>query len=77
MAWLAGFGIMTMAIALPCYLAGTAHVPAGQAMLISALEMPFAPLWVWLVFAEMPPGTSLIGGGVVALAILWQLRGDP
>ena len=42
--WLAGFGIVTMAIALPCYLAGAAEVPAGKGMLISALEMPLAPL---------------------------------
>jgi drug/metabolite transporter (DMT)-like permease len=77
MAWLAGFGIMTMAVALPCYLSGAGDVPAGQAMLISALEMPFAPLWVWLVFAETPSVASLIGGCVVAFAILWQLGANP
>ena len=75
-AWLAAFGILTMAVALPCYLAGTAYVPAGQAMLISALEMPLAPLWVWLAFAETPTSASMIGGSVVALAIVWQLRAD-
>jgi drug/metabolite transporter (DMT)-like permease len=77
MAWLAGFGIMTMAVALPCYLSGAGDVPAGQAMLISALEMPFAPLWVWLVFAEAPSVASLLGGCVVAFAILWQLGANP
>ena len=41
-----------MAVALPSYLAGAATVPAGKAMLISALETPLAPLWVWLAFAE-------------------------
>jgi drug/metabolite transporter (DMT)-like permease len=75
-AWLAGFGIVTMGVALPCYLAGAAAVPAGQAMLISAMEMPLAPLWVWLALAEIPSNASLLGGGVVALAILWQLAGD-
>jgi len=77
MGWLATFGIVTMAIALPCYFSGTARVPAGEAMLISALEMPLAPLWVWLAFAEIPPGASLIGGGIVALAIIWQLGRGP
>jgi drug/metabolite transporter (DMT)-like permease len=71
-AWLAAFGILTMAVALPCYLEGAATVPAGKAMLISALEMPLAPLWVWLAFVETPPAASIIGG-VVALAILWQM----
>ncbi len=75
-AWLAGFGIVTMGVALPCYLAGAAAVPAGQAMLISAMEMPLAPLWVWLALAEIPSRASLLGGGVVAVAILWQLARD-
>jgi drug/metabolite transporter (DMT)-like permease len=77
MAWLAAFGVAAMAIALPCYLMGAARVPAGQAMLISALEMPLAPLWVWLAFAERPSVASFIGGGVVALAVLWQLSRLP
>jgi drug/metabolite transporter (DMT)-like permease len=72
-AWLAAFGLMAMAIALPCYLMGAARVPAGQAMLISAAEMPLAPLWVWLAFGEVPSVASFIGGGIVALAVLWQL----
>lgn len=74
--WLAAFGILTMAVALPCYLSGAATVPAGKAMLISAFETPLAPLWVWLAFAGIPPNASLVGGGVVALAISWQLGAD-
>jgi drug/metabolite transporter (DMT)-like permease len=77
MGWLAAFGIVAMAIALPCYFLGAARVPAGQTMLISALEMPLAPLWVWLAFAERPSFASFIGGGVVAVAVLWQLSSIP
>jgi drug/metabolite transporter (DMT)-like permease len=73
MAWLAAFGIVTMAVAFPCYLAGAAYVPSAQAMLLSAMEMPLAPLWVWLAFGERPSLPSFIGGGIVALAILLQL----
>jgi drug/metabolite transporter (DMT)-like permease len=75
-AWLAAFGITTMAIALPAYLAGTATVGAARAMLISAFEMPLGPLWVWLAFAETPSAASFIGGAIVALAIVSQLRGS-
>jgi drug/metabolite transporter (DMT)-like permease len=76
MAWLAAFGVVTMAAALPAYLAGAACVPAGQAMLISALEMPLGPLWVWLAFAEMPSTAALIGGAVVTVAIISQLGAE-
>ncbi len=76
LAWLAAFGVTSMAVALPCYLSGAARVPSGQAMLISTLEMPLVPLWVWLAFGEVPSVASLIGGGVVALAIVWQLSAE-
>jgi drug/metabolite transporter (DMT)-like permease len=73
MVWLAAFGVVTMAIALPCYIAGATYVPAARAMLISALEMPLAPLWVWLAFAEKPSAAAFAGGAMVAIAIVSQL----
>ncbi len=72
--WLAGFGIVTMAVALPCYLAGAAQVSAGRGMLISSLEMPLAPFWVWLAFGETPTLATMIGGTIVACAIFYELR---
>ncbi len=72
-AWLAGFGIASMAVALPCYLLGAMAVPAGEAMLISAMEMPLAPLWVWLGFGEVPSRAALVGGAVVAVAVVFDI----
>ena len=72
-AWLAGFGIASMAVALPCYLLGAMAVPAGEAMLISAMEMPLAPLWVWLGFGEVPSRAALVGGTVVAVAVVFDI----
>jgi drug/metabolite transporter (DMT)-like permease len=71
--WLAGFGIASMAVALPCYLLGAAAVPAGEAMLISAIEMPLAPLWVWVGFGEVPSRAALVGGAIVAVAVVFDL----
>ena len=73
--WLATFGVVTMTVALPCYLAGAARVPAGKAMLISAIELPFAPFWVWLAFGEVPASASLIGGAIIVAAIMLDVRG--
>lgn len=73
--WLACFGIVTIAVAMPCYLAGATRLPAARTMLISAAEMPLAPLWVWLAFGEAPSAVTVIGGGVVAMAILADVRG--
>lgn len=74
--WLAAFGFVTMTAALPAYLAGAARVPAARAMLITAVEMPFAPLWVWLAFGEVPPPASLLGGAIVLAAVLADILGS-
>ena len=71
--WLAIFGLVTMTVALPAYLAGAARVPAGRAMLISALELPLAPFWVWLAFGEVPSRASTVGGAIVLVAVLLDL----
>lgn len=71
--WLAAFGLASMAVALPCYFAGAAALPAGQAMLISTLELPMAPFWVWIAFDERPGGAALLGGSLVLAAVLIEL----
>lgn len=42
------------------------------------LETIFAPVWVWLIFAEAPSRMTLIGGGIMLAAIIihsiWELR---
>jgi drug/metabolite transporter (DMT)-like permease len=42
------------------------------------LETVFAPVWVWLIFAEVPSRNSLIGGTILIVTLvahsLWQLH---
>ena len=47
-----------------------ALLPLMETALITALEAPLAPLWVWLAFGETPEAATLIGGGVVLTAVL-------
>ena len=73
------FGIVQNAAGLVLYTLGSRRIPAAEATLIAALEVPFTPLWVWLVMGETPPFTTLVGGGVVLVAlfghIFSELRG--
>jgi drug/metabolite transporter (DMT)-like permease len=41
-------------------------------MLLSAAEMPLAPLWVYLAFGEQPTRDAVFGGALVAGAILFD-----
>ncbi|WP_158507554.1 DMT family transporter [Tanticharoenia sakaeratensis] len=67
--WLACFGTMSLAIAYPAYLAAVRLIPAGRAMLISTMDLPLAPLWVWLACGEAPSGAALIGGAIILAGI--------
>ena len=46
------------------------HVLAAELTLFMLLEFTFAPIWVWLFIHEVPSSWTLVGGGVVTLAVL-------
>ena len=52
--WLAAFGVVTQGGGLGLYTMGARRLPAAQAALLSASEVPMAPLWVWTFFSEVP-----------------------
>lgn len=63
-------GVGQMALGLALFTAGARLIPASEAALISLLEVVLGPLWVWIVVAERPPLLTLLGGGVIVLAVL-------
>lgn len=70
---LALFGVMNFAIGVPLFAAGAKLLPAIESALLSSLEAPLAPLWVWLVLGETPNAGTLIGGSVVFAAVAAHL----
>jgi len=68
--WLCvAFGIFQNASGLALYAIGSRRIPAAEATLIAALEVPFTPLWVWLVLGETPAAATLAGGMIVLTAM--------
>jgi drug/metabolite transporter (DMT)-like permease len=66
---LAGFGAV-FALASVLLAEAAKRVPSGEAaLLISALETPLAPLWAWMILAELPPLTTFIGGAIILVAV--------
>ncbi len=55
---------------------GTRLIPASKSALISTAEAPLGPIWAWLVFAQLPLMETWIGGGLVLLAVLWNLTSE-
>lgn len=70
---LAAFGLL-FAIASVSLAEGAKRVPSAQTALISALETPLAPVLAFLVFAEVPPVTTFLGGFVVLVAVWISLE---
>ena len=66
---MAAFGL-TFALASVTLAEGMKRLPAGETALLSALETPLAPLLGWVIFMEIPPGTTFLGGVMIFLAVI-------
>jgi len=64
------FGVTSFGLGLVLYTLGSRHVHAARTALVSTLELPLAPLWVWLAFGERPGAATVGGGSLVIAAVL-------
>jgi drug/metabolite transporter (DMT)-like permease len=72
----AAFGVVQNAAGLAFYTMGTRRIGAAEATLLAALEVPFTPLWVWLFMSEVPGKWTLIGGGIVLVALFTHITAE-
>jgi drug/metabolite transporter (DMT)-like permease len=70
------FGTTQFGLGLLLLTVGSRLISATRASLLANLELPFAPLWVWLAFGEVPSGPTCIGGSLVLVAVLLDLAAD-
>jgi drug/metabolite transporter (DMT)-like permease len=73
---LAGFGLTNFAVALFLFVYGARRIASAEAALIGTLEICFAPLWVWLLFAERPANATFVGGAIVFAVVVWHTARD-
>lgn len=62
-------GIAQLALPYMLYMMAIARVTAVEASVLPSLEAILNPIWVLLVFGEKPGLWSLIGGGIVFVAL--------
>ena len=78
--WLLINGFVMAPIAAFALSLAPRYIPAPQVALFFLLETMLAPIWVWLIFSEIPDMNVLIGGAVILTAIAVhsaiQLRGS-
>jgi drug/metabolite transporter (DMT)-like permease len=67
------FALINQVLGFGLFALGARLMPPAETALVTALEAPLAPLWVWLVFAETPATATLTGGAIVLAAVLWHI----
>ena len=63
-------GFAQVFLGLTLYIAGSRHLPAAELALLSLTEVVIGPLWVWLVFHEVPVEHTFYGGALVLVAVI-------
>lgn len=71
--WLVGVGVFTQLGQLTLT-EGLIGLPAARATAISYVQVAFAALWGWLIFAEPLASTTLLGALLVLAATLLSVR---
>jgi drug/metabolite transporter (DMT)-like permease len=66
---LAGFGILQMGLPYVFFARGLRSVTSQEATGIGLLEPILLPIWVYLVWHEVPATSTLIGGGLILVGL--------
>jgi len=82
---LGAMGIIVMPIPLAVMTVAPKLIPPAEVGLIMLLETFLGPLWVWLALGEKPGIHTMVGGGILILALAlhawagmrWPEPGDP
>ncbi|TAJ41815.1 MAG: DMT family transporter [Reyranella sp.] len=67
------FGSVQFGLGLLLLTLGSRLISATRTALISVLDTPLAPLWVWLAFGEVPAAATLAGGAIVMVAVVGDM----
>jgi drug/metabolite transporter (DMT)-like permease len=68
-------GAVQLGVGLILYTRASRHLPAAELQLVATLELVMAPLWVWIGVGEAPDAATLVGGGLIVLAVIAQALG--
>lgn len=76
--WIIFNGAVVMPISFFCLATGPRYISGPEVAMFYLLETVLAPVWVWLIFTEVPTTASLVGGSILVAALVghsaWQLR---
>lgn len=66
-------GGFALGVGLPLFNLGHRSVASARVSLLLMTEVVLAPIWVWIWPGEQPRTSTLIGGGIVLVTVVWLL----
>ena len=64
------FGLVNSAVGIVFFTLGSQLLPPIETGLITLLEVPMGPAWVWLIFGESPSAATIVGGLIVLASVV-------
>lgn len=75
--WVALNGLVFIPLASTLIANGPRYLPSADVSMFFLLETVLTPVWIWMIFGEVPSGAVLAGGLVVILTLMahswWRL----
>lgn len=75
--WIIFNGAVIMPLSFFCLAAGPRYISGPEVAMFYLLETVLAPVWMWMIFYEVPTRNSMIGGIILIVALvahsLWQI----
>ncbi len=76
--WVALNGLVAIPLASTLIANGPRFLPSADVSMFFLLETVLTPIWIWMIFAEAPTRTVLMGGAIVILTLAahscWRLQ---
>ncbi len=76
-AWVALNGLVTIPLASSLIANGPRFLPSADVSMFFLLETVLTPVWIWLLFGEIPSAPVLFGGTIVIVTLIshsiWRL----
>jgi len=76
--WLALNGLIVIPLASALIALGPRYLPAPEVAMFFLLDTLLTPIWIWMIFWELPTAMSMVGGSIVVVTLmahsLWRFR---
>ncbi|MEH6689692.1 MAG: DMT family transporter [Pseudorhizobium pelagicum] len=76
--WIVFDGAVMIPLAFWCLATGPRYLSGPEVGMFYLLETILAPIWVWMIFSEVPAAQTVAGGAILVSALIlhsaWQMR---